>query len=83
MKFSFNMNKVIQALAVTSALGSQYSGVFGNPKTQAIVSSSAVVVSAIAGLLAHFSNPDGTSAKEPYRTEPIVPKMPADYLKKE
>ena len=80
MGFSFKLNKIIQGLAVAGAIGSQYSGVLGNQKTQAIVSSSAVVISALAGLLAHFSNPDGSSAKTPYQDGPTVPKMPSDYL---
>jgi hypothetical protein len=76
---TFKLNKIIQGLSVASALGSQYSGLFTNPKTQAIIVSGAVLASSIAGLLAQFSNPDGTPAEQPYKPTVTVPKMPSNY----
>lgn len=79
MKFTFNVNKIVQLLAVTGAVAPQYLQLVPDAKLQAKIASGAVVVSALAGLLAHFSNPDGTAVSEPYEAKPGVPKMPEDW----
>ena len=79
MKFTFNLNKIVQVLAVTSAVAPQYLPMIPDPKLQAKIASGAVVASAIAGLLAHFKNPDGSAASVPYEDSPVVPKMPSDW----
>jgi len=79
MKFTFNMNKIVQLLAVTGAVAPQYIPIVPNKNLQAKIAAGAVVVSSIAGLLAHFSNPDGSSVKEAYNPNPAVPKMPSDW----
>jgi hypothetical protein len=79
MRFTFNINKIVQLLAVTGAVAPQYIPIVPNKNLQAKIAAGAVVVSAVAGLLAHFSNPDGTSVKEAYQSEPSVPKMPEDW----
>lgn len=79
MKFSFNLNRVIQVLSVASALGTQYSPVFGNQKTRDIITSSAVIASAVAGLLAHFKNPDGSPVSEAYKPKPKVDSLGKDF----
>ncbi len=79
MKFTFNMNKIVQLLAVTGAVAPQYIPIVPNKNLQAKIAAGAVVASAIAGLLAHFSNPDGSPVKEAYEPSPSVPKMPSDW----
>lgn len=69
MKFTFNLNRTIQILATGSVLATQYSGLAPNPKAQAIVISTATLAASVAGLLAHFSNPDGTKAEVAYEAQ--------------
>lgn len=42
------------------------SGVFGSGKTPVIIAAATAVLQSIAGTVAHWYNPDGTSAQAPY-----------------
>lgn len=72
------MNAIIQGLAVFSGAVAQYSDLVP-AKYRGAVTSAAALTSALAGFLAHFFNPDGTSATTAYNPAPAVPKLPSDY----
>jgi hypothetical protein len=63
MKFSVNF--VIQALALVAQAAMQTSEILP-PKGKFWASVIVAATQGIAGVLAHFVNPDGTPAKQPY-----------------
>lgn len=79
MKFTFSVNRIIQGISMGTVLINQYSGIVSDPGTKAKIDSIAIAATAIAGLLAHFRNPDGTNVRESYEAKPVVPKMPDNW----
>lgn len=63
MKFSWNM--IAQILGTVIQAANAAAPVLGG-HSQIYISAGVAVLQAFAGLFAHFSNPDGTSAAAPY-----------------
>ncbi len=63
MKFSWNL---VFQIAATVVQGANMLGGILPPKAQGIITAGVTVLQAVVGLLAHFVNPDGTSAKTAY-----------------
>ena len=63
MKFSWNL--VIQILG-TIGQGLNAVGGMLPPKSQVLVASALAIIQGVSGLIAHFSNPDGTKATTAY-----------------
>jgi hypothetical protein len=61
----FSLNFFIQAIGVVGQLANQFSNIIP-PKAQAWVALALTTAQGVTGLLAHFSNPNGTPAAEPY-----------------
>jgi hypothetical protein len=68
MKFSFNVNAMIQCLATALQFANMANDLPLPPKAKGYVTVAIGVIQSISGLLAHFKNPDGSSAKEPWST---------------
>ncbi|UOF76906.1 hypothetical protein [Bacteriophage sp.] len=62
------VNVIVQILAILTALGAEITS-FVPEKWKPLAVGIGSIVAAVAGIIAHYYNPNGTSAKEAYRPE--------------
>jgi hypothetical protein len=63
------LNVVIQVIGSIVAIGTKYADVVP-VKYQPVLAGLVAVAMGLSGILAHFYNPDGTAASEPFSAEP-------------
>lgn len=66
----FKINALIQSLGVITIYSNDVLNVIPlSPRAKHVVTGVSITSMALAAILSHFSNPDGTSAREEYKPE--------------